>query len=217
MALRASSYAASSSCFVSLSRVVRDTSGLYQPHEPSVGKREEGDMASFASLRIINEQHLLVPEAADLVFDLLQTIMEKLHEVAVPGVSSSVQTIASGALGSLFGRSRDYLVVAFDRFPEHSVLIGVTEIGRGMHVSFYVATSSRLARRVRRAFLFAWDPERRDEVGSELGPRQAAALSVRIEAVRFCLDQALNAIAGGGGAPLGTYAELKLPELRHED
>jgi hypothetical protein len=149
-------------------------------------------MASFASLGIVGERHLLVPNGADLTFDLLHTIREKLRDVGVPGLSCSVKAIASGTLASLLGRSQDYLVVAFDRFPEHSVLVGATEIGAGLEVSFYVVASTRFGRRVRRAIRFAWDPDRRDEPGAELSFGDAAALGARVETVRYCLEETVK-------------------------
>ena len=152
-------------------------------------------MIAFSKLAILSEQHVLLPGASDAALDVLQATADMLQDAAVPGLSCSIESVAAGGLRSLFGTRHDYLVVIFGRaFPEHVVLIGCTPLGSALEVTVFVAGAERPGRRLRRLLLFR-DPLRRDEIGAELGPREAAALAARIEVVRGCLDRALADIA----------------------
>lgn len=153
-------------------------------------------MIAFSNLGILSEQHVMLPGLAEAAFDVLHATADMLRDSAVPGLSCSIESVASGRLGFFLGSRNDYLVVKFGRrFPEHLVLIGCVALGPALEVSVFVAAAERPARRLRRLLLFGYDPVRRDEVGSEFGPRGAASLAARIEIVRGCLDQALSGIA----------------------
>lgn len=174
-------------------------------------------MIVFSKLAILNEQHVLLPGASDAALDVLQATTDMLRDAAVPGLSCSIESVASGGLRSLFGVRHDYLVVAFGRgYPEHSVLIGCTPLGSALEISVFVAGSERPGRRLRRLLLFG-DPLRRDEIGAELGPREAAALASRIEVVRGCLDQALADIAAPDPDPFAASLQPDRLDTESED
>jgi hypothetical protein len=175
-------------------------------------------MIAFSKLAILSEQHVLLPGAADAAFDVLHVTDYLLQDAAVPGLSWSIESVALGGLRSFFGARHDYLIVNFGRvFPEHSVLIGCTPLGSFLEVSVFVAGAERFGRRLRRLLLFGRDALRRDEVGAELGPRQAAALAARIEVVRSCLEQALADIAAPGEVPFAGSPALEDRDTESED
>ena len=175
-------------------------------------------MIAFSKLAILSEQHVLLPGAADAAFDLLHATADMLQNVAVPGLSCAIESVASGGLRSLFGTRHDYLVVNFGRsFPEHLVLIGCAELGSALEVTVFVAAGERPARRLQRLLLFGRDRVRRDEVGAELGPRETATLAARIEVVRGSLDQALAGIGAPGKVPFAGSPALEDRDTESED
>lgn len=175
-------------------------------------------MIAFSKLAILSEHHVLLPGAAHAAIDVLYATTDMLQGVAVPGLSCSVESVASGGLRSLFGTRHDYLVVNFGRvFPEHLVLIGCAPLGSALEVSVFVAAAERPARRLQRLLLFGYDPVRRDEVGAELGTRQTAALAARIEIVRSCLDQALTDFSAPGEVRFAGSSDLEDLDTEAED
>ena len=161
-------------------------------------------MIALSRLAILSEQHLIVTGDPDAALDVMQATADGLHDLDIPRLTLAIESVGAGGLLGFLRKRHDYLVVRFGReFPEHLVLIGCSELGSStLQVSFLAAAKERLGRRLRRALLFGDDPRRHDEVGSELGPR-AADIAVRIEAVRICLDEALNSVAGGSESLLG--------------
>jgi hypothetical protein len=175
-------------------------------------------MIVFSKLAILSEQHVLLSGAAERTFDLLHATADLLQDAAVPGLSWSIESVASGGLRSFFVARHDYLIINFGRaFPEHSVLIGCTPLGSALEISVFVAGAERLERRLRRLLLFGRDAVQRDEVGAELGPREAAALVARIEVVRNCMDQALANIAAPGEVPFAGGPDLEDRDTESED
>jgi hypothetical protein len=159
---------------------------------------------ALSRIAILNEQHLLVTGDPETSLDVIQATADGLQALDIPRLTWAIESVGTGGVLGFLRKHHDYLVVRFGReFPEHLVLIGCSELGSStMQVSFLVAASERLGRRLQRALLFGDDRRTRDEVGSELGPR-AAGVAVRVEAVRTCLGEALNSVAARSESLLG--------------
>jgi hypothetical protein len=196
----------------------RDGSARFRQRARTAELVERITMIAFSKLAILSEQHVLLPGAADAALDVLHATADMVQGAAVPGLTCSIENVASGGLRSLFETRHDYLVVAFGRaFPEHLVLIGCAPLGSALEISVFVTGSERLGRRLRRLLIYGRDAVLRDEVGAELGPRQAAALAARIEVVRGCVDQALADIAAPGADPFAESLEPERPHTESED
>jgi len=162
---------------------------------------------TLSDLDTASEWHTLIPGGHGEGPGVLAAVEDNLFAVGVPGVMWTRESISTGIVASLLGRRRDFLVVTFDAFPEHRVLLGCRDYGNALGVSLFVVATPRLCRKLCRALLFHHDTARREEVGSELSPIELADLTAAIAVVRHALNDALQNLSGATKPPWDSFSD----------
>lgn len=173
---------------------------------------------TLSELTTVSESLVLVPAAAGGRPGLFAMIIERLRSTRASGIAWSIESVSAGKLAAFMGRSQDLLVVTFEAFPEHLVLIGARDLGTAIAVSYSVAVRECLSRNLRRALLFGWSAPQREQVGSELSGFAAMDLAAKIALVRSALDDALQSLASQDEHAPAAFAQRTVSALEgHEE
>lgn len=167
-------------------------------------------MIAFSEVLVIREEHLFLPKVSVPPVVLYDAVTQAIEEGNLPAVVGTIEPVASGRLGALFGCGPDFLVIRFGRkFPEHLVLIGSNEVGgAGVAVTFRVLVAETSRRKLLRLLRFAGRPELRETPGSELTTAELSDLTALVSVVRSALDSVLELLPGASSDldPLGPHA-----------
>jgi len=145
--------------------------------------------------QIAEQSHQLLEGLGDETLALLVAVEKNLTIVAAPDISWEMQSVDTGLLRALAGRSRDFLVVEHTKFKEYRILISARAYGTALMATWMLTASPRLSNDIVRAMRLMAGPDSRRAVGGELTVLEMIDLHAWVSITRLAFRKAIAELA----------------------